>query len=175
MTLMLDDKKKIVDEVLAVASKALGVVAADYRGLTVVQMTKLRAAARKSGVYLRVVRNTLARRAVKDTEFACIADALTGPLVLAFAKDEPGAAARLFRDFCKDFEKLEVKVVALAGKLFDASQLDVIAKLPTRDEALSQLLAVMKEPVTKLARLLGAPQTKLVRTLVAVRDQKQAA
>lgn len=175
MTLTLEDKKAIVQEVSVVVKEALSVVGADYRGLTVSQMTTLRTAARESGVHLRIVRNTLARRAVKDTEFACIAEGLTGPMILAFAKDEPGAAARLFRTFCKDFDKLEVKVLAMAGKSLAVSQLNTIADLPTLDQALSMLLRTMKEPISKFVRTLAEPHTKLVRTFAAVRDQKQAA
>ncbi len=175
MTLTLEDKKLIVQEVSVVASSALSIVAAEYRGLTVVEMTKLRRLARKSGVHLRVVRNTLARRAVKDTPFACIADVLTGPLILGFAQEEPGAAAKLFRDYRKECDKLKISVVALQNQLLDVSQLEVIAALPTREEALSKLLAVMKEPISKFVRTLAEPHTKLVRTIAAVRDQKQQA
>lgn len=175
MALNLDQKKAIVSEVTEVASQALSLVAADYRGLTVAQMNALRKKARENGVYLRIVRNTLARLALKDTVFACVDEMLNGPLILAFSKEEPGAAARLLRDYVKEFESFEVKVIALGEKLLAASALDAVANLPTRDEALSKLMAVMKAPVEKLARTLAAPQVKLVRTLAAVRDQKQAA
>lgn len=174
MPLRLDDKQAIVAEVAEVASSAVSAVAADYRGLDAGQMTALRAEARNSGVYLRVVRNTLARRAVENTDFACMKDALVGPLILAFSKEEPSAAARLIKDFVKVNKELEVKLVAIGGQLLAAKAVDAVAKLPTYDEAIAQLMSVMKAPVTKLVGTLAAPHTKLVRTLVAIREQKQA-
>jgi large subunit ribosomal protein L10 len=175
VALRLEGKKEIVAEVAKVASSALSAVAAEYRGLTVTQMTKLRANARSSGVYLRVVRNTLARRAIEGTEFACMQESLVGPLLLAFSKDEPGAAARLVRDFAKDNEKLVVKVLSVGGQLLGPRDLDKLATLPTRPEAISTLMSVMLAPVTKLARTLAEPHAKLVRTIAAVRDQKAQA
>jgi large subunit ribosomal protein L10 len=172
MTLKLDGKKIIVTEVAEVAARAMAVVAAEYRGLTVEQMTKLRAQARSMGVYLRIVRNTLARRAVEGTAFACLQKALIGPLLLAFSEQEPSAAARLIRDFAKDNEKLIVKVLAFDGQLLEAKDLNRLANLPTRDEALASLMAVMKAPITKLVRTLAEPHAKMVRTVAAVRDQK---
>jgi len=138
-------------------------------------MTKLRADARNAGVYLRVVKNTLARRALTDTGYACMSDSLKGPLVLAFSKEEPAAAARVMRDFAKDNDKLVVKAIALSGKLLTPGDLVALATMPTREEALSQLMAVMKAPVEKLARTMNEVPGKLVRTIAAVRDQKQAA
>ena len=174
MTLRLEDKQAIVAEVAAVAKDALSAVAADYRGLTVDAMTRLRKTARESGIYLRVVRNTLARRAVQGTDFSCMADELVGPLVLAFSKTEPGAAARLLRDFSKDNDKLEVKVIALGGQLIPVKQLNTVASLPTRDEAIARLMSVMQAPITKLVRTMAETPTKFVRAVAAVRDQKQA-
>lgn len=173
MALRLEDKKAIVAEVAEVATNALSVVAADYRGLPVGNMTKLRAEARKAGVYMRVVRNTLARRALEGTEFDCLKDALVGPLLLAFSQNEPGAAAKLIRDFMKTNDKLQVKALAIGGKLLDAKQLDAVAKLPSKDEAISSLMSVMLAPVSKFVRTLAEPHAKLVRTIAAVRDQKQ--
>lgn len=170
-----EQKEAIVAEVAIVARGAHSAIAAEYRGLTVEQMTKLRQDARTAGVYLRVVRNTLARRALTDTGYACMSDSLKGPLVLAFSKEEPGAAARVMRDFAKDNDKLVVKVIALSGNLLTPGDLAALATMPTRDEALSQLLAAMKAPIGKLASTLQAPVGKLVRTVAAVRDQKQAA
>ena len=170
-----EQKEAIVAEVAIVASSAQSAIAAEYRGLTVEQMTKLRFNARKAGVYLRVVKNTLARRALTDTGYACMSDSLKGPLVLAFSKEEPAAAARVMRDFAKDNDKLVVKAIALSGKLLTPGDLAALATMPTREEALSKLLAVMKAPIEKLARTLKAPADKLVRTVAAVRDQKQAA
>jgi large subunit ribosomal protein L10 len=175
VTLRLEDKQAIVAEVAAVAKDALSAVAADYRGLTVDAMTRLRKTARESGIYLRVVRNTLARRAVDGTDFSCMKEALVGPLVLAFSKTEPGAAARLLRDFAKDNEKLEVKVIALGGQLVPIQQLNTVASLPTRDEAIARLMSVMQAPITKLVRTMAEAPTKFVRVVAAVRDQKQAA
>lgn len=175
MTLKLDDKKVIVAEVAEVAQKALSAIAANYRGLTVAQLDTLRRNARNSGVYLRVIRNTLARRAVENTDFACMQDALVGPLILGFSQEDPGAAARLFRDACKQYEKLEVKVIALGGELLDAKKLESVAKLPTRDEALSQMLSVMQAPIAKFVQTMAAVNVKLVRTLDAVRAEKAKA
>ncbi|MEJ2566309.1 MAG: 50S ribosomal protein L10 [Gammaproteobacteria bacterium] len=170
-----EQKEAIVAEVAIVARGAHSAIAAEYRGLSVGQMTKLRQDARNAGVYLRVVRNTLARRALTDTGYACMSDSLKGPLVLAFSKEEPGAAARIVRDFAKDNKQLVVKVIALNGKLLSPGDLVALATMPTREEALSQLLAVMKAPVEKLARTIKAPVDKLVKTVAAVREQKQAA
>lgn len=172
MTLTLAGKKAVVEEVAEVASKAISAVLADYRGLTVNQMTQLRAQARKARVYLRVVRNTLARRAFENTAFSCLHDQLVGPLFIALSLDSPSDAARLLKDFSKTFEKLDVKALSVGGKLYAPSQLDMVASLPTRDEALARLMMVMRAPIEKLARTLAAPQVKLVRTLVAVKESK---
>lgn len=173
--LTLDDKKAIVSEVAEVAANATAVVAADYRGLTVTEMTELRRSARETGVYLRVVKNTLAKRAVEGTEFACVVDKLEGPLVLAFSGEEPSSAARVIKEFAKEHKSLEAKIVAFDGELLGDSGLDALAKMPTRDQAISMLMSVMKAPVTKLVRTLAEPQNKLARTLAALRDQKDAA
>ncbi len=169
------DKQAIVEEVAGIAARAQSAIAADYRGLSVAEMTELRAKARAEGVKMRVVKNTLARRALEGTEFSCMSDGLVGPLILAFSLDSPSSAARVFNNFVKDHVKLQIKVIALGGKLLDPSELKTLASMPTRDEAISILMAVMKAPIEKLARTLAAPSTKLVRTLVAVRDAKQAA
>ena len=175
MALNLEDKKTLVAEVSAVAATALSVVAAEYRGLTVSQMTELRSKARSAGVYMRVVKNTLARKAMAGTSFECMSSALKGPLVLAFSKDDPGAAARVVKAFAKDNDKLVPTAVSLGGQLLGASALEKVASLPTREQALAQLMGVMKAPIQKLAAALAATPSKLVRTLAAVRDQKQAA
>lgn len=174
MTLRLEDKKAIVAEVGKVASSALAAVTAKYSGLTVGQMTALRKQAREKNVYLRVVRNTLARRAVENTSFVCLKDSLVGPLLLAFSQEEPGAAARLIRDFAKTNEKLVVMALAFDGQLLAAKDIDKLANLPTREEALASLMAIMKAPVTKLVRTMAEPHAKFVRTVAAVRDKKQA-
>lgn len=152
----LEAKKAIVAEVNDIASKALSAVVAEYHGLTVGQMTALRVKGREAGVYVKVVRNTLARRAVEGTEFACLNDALVGPLVYAFSIDEPGAAARLIRDFAKDNKAMQVKAVSIDGKAFPGSHLEAVAALPTKSEAISQLMSVILGPVSKLARTLAA-------------------
>jgi large subunit ribosomal protein L10 len=175
MPLNLEDKKALVTEVSAVAAKAQSVVAAEYRGITVGQMTELRAKARGQGVYMRVVKNTLARKALAGTSFEVIGPKLKGPLVLAFSKDDPGAAARVVKDFAKANEKLVPTLVSIGGQVLSGKDLEKVASLPTREQALSQLLGLLKAPIEKLARTLAEPQAKLVRTLAAVRDQKQAA
>lgn len=175
MVLKLEDKKTIVSEVADVASKAVSLIAAEYSGLTVSQVTGLRKTARETGVYMRVVRNTLARRALEGTQFACIQPALVGPLLLAFSKEDPGAAARLIKAFAKENDKLVVKALAVDSQLLPASGLEKLASLPTRDEAIAQVMSVMLAPVTKFVRTLAEPHAKLVRTIAAVRDQKQSA
>lgn len=173
MAISLAEKKAIVADVAEVAGAAHSAVAAEYRGLTVAEMTDLRVKAKAAGVYLRVVRNTLARRAVEGTDFECMQEGLTGPLVLAFATDDPGASARVIGDFAKDNDKLLVKLVAFGGKLLDPSELDALAKMPTREEALSQLVGVMQAPVSKFVRTMAEPTAKFARTVAAIRDQKQ--
>ena len=173
--LTVEDKKAIVAEVASNAVNAQSAIAAEYSGLSVDAMTRLRSNARQAGVYLRVVKNTLARRAVENTEFACIRDSLTGPLIYAFSHDEPAAAARVLNDFAKGNEQLVVKVVALRGKLLSPGDIKKLASMPTRDEAISQLMGVMKAPIEKLARTFAEPNNKLARTIAAIRDQKQAA
>jgi large subunit ribosomal protein L10 len=175
MPLKLEDKQALVAEVTAVAAKAQSVVAAQYRGLTVAQMTELRAKARSQGVYMRVVKNTLARRAIAGTSFEPIGPALKGPLVLAFSKDDPGAAARVVRDFGKANDKLVATLVSLGGEVLPGRDLEKVASLPTRLQALAMLLGVLKAPIEKLVRTLAEPQAKLARTLAAIREQKQAA
>jgi large subunit ribosomal protein L10 len=174
VALRLEQKQQIVAEVNEVAASALSAVIADYRGLTVAEMTEMRVKARESGVYLRVVRNTLAKRAVEGTEYECLNDAFVGPTLLAFSQEDPGAAARLIKDYAKDYAELEVKALSIGGTLLGADQIDLVAKLPTLDEARSMLMSVMQAPVVKLARSLNEMPGKLVRTIAAVRDQKQA-
>ncbi len=164
MALNLEGKKAVVEEVSKYAAKAHSAVAAEYRGLTVSEFTQLRKTARQTGVYLRVVKNTLAKRAVAGTEFECMQESLVGPLLIAFSMEDPGSAARLINDFAKTHDKLVTKAVAIGGKSFGPSELARLARLPTRDQGISLLMSVMKAPVEKL-----------VRTLAAVRDEKQAA
>lgn len=164
MALNLDGKKAVVEEVAEFAAKAHSAVAAEYRGLTVTELTELRKTARETGVYLRVVKNTLARRAIAGTEFECMQDGLVGPLLLAFSMEDPGCAARLISNFAKTHDKLITKIVAIGGQSYGPSELARLASLPTRDQGIGLLMSVMKAPVEKL-----------VRTLAEVRDLKQAA
>ena len=175
MALRLEDKKALVAEVNTVAQSALSVVAAEYRGLSVSKLTELRARARASGVYMRVVKNTLARRAVAGTQFECVGEKLKGPLILAFSQEDPGAAARLIRGFAKDNDKLVPTLVSLGGTVLSAKDLERVASLPTKEQALAQLLGVLKAPIGKFVRTLAEPHAKLVRTIAAVKDQKSAA
>ena len=175
MAIALEDKKAIVAEVNETATNALSLVIADARGVSVDGMTALRREARNNKVTLRVVRNTLAKRAFEGTEYECVNDALVSPSLFGFSMEDPGAAARLFKDFAKTNNKFEVKVLAVSGQMLGAEQLDVLAKLPTREEALSTLMSVMQAPVTKLARTMNEVPGKLVRTLAAVREQKEQA
>ncbi|WEJ62997.1 50S ribosomal protein L10 [Thiomicrorhabdus lithotrophica] len=163
MALNIEDKKLVVEEVSAVVSEAGSMVTAEYRGLTVEQMTDLRAKARAANVKVRVVKNTLARRAVAGTKFEDMAGTFTGPLVFAFSGEELGNAARVFKDFAKDNDALVVNSLSIGEGVMDASQLATVAALPTYDEAVAKLLFVMKEPVSKLAR-----------ALAAVKEQKEA-
>mgnify|MGYP000209089127 CR=1 FL=1 len=150
-------------------------ISAEYLGLTSEEMTTLRANARNGGVYLRVVKNTLARRALEGTDFACMNDALTGPLLLAFSQEDPGAAARVIKAFAKEHNKLVVKMLSVGGQLLPANDIERLASLPTKDQAISMLMSVMQAPITKLARTINEVPGKLVRTIAAVRDQKQSA
>jgi large subunit ribosomal protein L10 len=174
MALRLEDKKAFVKEVSAVAGESLSAVAAEYRGLSVSEMTELRKQARNAGVYMRVVKNTLARRAVEGTDFECMKDTLKGPILLAFAKDDPGAAARVIKDFAKGHEALKAVSLSTGGQLLPASDLARLADLPTLDQARAMLLGVMMAPLSKLVRTLAEPPAMLARTLSA-RGRQEAA
>ena len=173
MPLNLDDKKVLVAEVTELAKTALSVVAAEYRGLTVTQMTDLRSKARAQGVSMRVVKNTLARKAFAGTAFEPVGPKLKGPLVLAFSKDDPGAAARVVKAFAKDHEKLIATLVSIGGDVLPGKDLERIASLPTRDQARAQLLGVLKAPLQKLAATIAAPNTNLVRTIAAYAEKRK--
>lgn len=175
MAIGLEDKKAIVADVNETATNALSLVVADARGVTAGAMDNLRKQARENGVSLRVVRNTLAKRAIQGTDFECITDSLSGPSIFGFSMEDPGAAARLFKDFAKEQEKFEVKVLSVGGQSLEASQIDVLAKLPTLEQALGQLASVMIAPVTKMVRTFNEVPTKVTRVVAAVRDQKQDA
>jgi large subunit ribosomal protein L10 len=167
MPLHFEAKKAVVAEVSSVAQNAQSAVAAEYRGLSVAEMTQLREQARNADVYLKVVKNTLARRAVAGTEFECMSDSLTGPLLLAFSREDPGAAARVIKGFAKDHDKLVPVVVALGGELIDAKDIGRVADLPTLDEARASLVGMLAAPAGRLVRTLAEPGAMLARVLGA--------
>lgn len=175
MALTLEQKKQVVADVSEVAANAYSVVAAEYHGIEVGQMTELRNNAREKGVVLKVVKNSLAKRAFEGTNFECMSDGLTGPLILAFAMEDLGSAARVVKDFNKEHKLLDAKIIAVGGEAFGPEELERVASLPTRDEALAILMATMKAPVTKLARTMKEVPGKFVRTVAAVKDAKEAA
>ena len=174
MALRLQDKKALVKEVNAVAGDSVTAVAAEYRGLSVEEMTELRREARSAGVYLRVVKNTLARRAVEGTEFECMQDTLKGPILLAFAKEDPGAAARVIKKFAKEHDALQAVSLSVGGQLLPGSDLAKLAELPTLDQARAILLGVFVAPMSQLVRTLAEPPAMLARTLSARGEQEAA-
>jgi len=174
MALRLEDKRALVEEVNAVAGDSVTAVAAEYRGLSVAEMTELRKEARSAGVYLRVIKNTLARRAVMGTEFECMQDTLKGPILLAFAKDDPGAAARVIKDFAKGHNALQAVSLSAGGQLLPGSDLSKLADLPTLDQARVMLLGVMLAPMSQLVRTIAEPSAMLARTLSARAEQEAA-
>jgi large subunit ribosomal protein L10 len=171
MALNLEEKKALVAEVNSVAASAHSAIAAEYRGLTVGEMTELRAEARNSGVYIKVVKNSLARLAVEGTEFQCMKERLSGPLLLAFSKEDPGSAARVIKGFSKDHDKLVTVSVSIGGELYDATDLDRLAALPTLDEARAMFLRTLNGPLTQLVRVLAEPAAMLARTVQARSEQ----
>jgi large subunit ribosomal protein L10 len=172
--LNLDDKKTVVAEVSAEIANAQSIIVAEYRGLGVVDLTALRANARKSGVYLRVVKNTLVRRAISGTPFEGLSEQLTGPLIYGISKD-PVAAAKLLNDFAKGNDKLAIKVGAMPNYVMDVARVKALATMPSREELLSKLLGTMQAPITQFVRTLNEVPTKFVRGLAAVRDAKETA
>ncbi len=174
MALNLEQKKAVVSEIASVAQDAHSLVAAEYRGSSVELMTAMRADARKNGVYLRVAKNTLVKRAVEGTDYECVQDSLVGPLLFAFSQEDPGCAARLIKEHAKENDKLEVKFLSIGGDLLAASELGRLADLPTKDQAISILMSVMKAPITKFVRTLAEPHAKLTRTIAAIKDSKAA-
>ena len=175
MPLNLDDKKAIVAEVSETAAQALSLVVADARGVDVNDMNALRTKARAENVQLRVIRNTLAKRAFAETDYACVEDVLVGPSLFAFSMEDPGAAARLFKDFAKGNDSFEVKALSVSGQLLGKDQIDVLANLPTLEQALGMLASVTLAPVTKLVRTLNEVPTKVTRVVAAVKTQKEEA
>jgi len=175
MSLTLEQKQSIVAEVNAVASTAQAAIAAEYAGLSVAQMTALRVQARAAGVFVKVVKNTLARRAVAGTAFECLTEKLAGPLLLVFSAEDPGAGARVVRDFAKDNQKLIPVAIAFGGQVRGPEDLQALATLPTLDEARARLLGMLEAPASQLVRTLAEPGAAFVRVLAAYRDQQQAA
>ncbi len=171
MSLNLEQKQAVVAEVSKVIADAQAAAVAEYRGLTVAQMTVLRQTARKAGVYVRIVKNTLARRAVQGSAFECMQDQFVGPLAFVASKD-PVAVAKTLTEFAKDNEKLVLKAGAMNGKLLSQAEMKALAALPGRDQLLAMLMGTMKAPVQKFVATLNEVPAKFVRTLAAVRDQK---
>jgi large subunit ribosomal protein L10 len=174
MAQRLEDKKTFVEEINAVAGESISVVVAGYRGLSGAEMTELRREARAAGVYLRVVKNTLARRAVVGTDFECIKETLNGPILLAFGKEDPGAAARVIKDFGSRHKALQAVSLAAGGQLLPAEDLARMAELPTLEQGRAILLGVMLAPMTKLVRTLAEPSAMLARTMSARGSQEAA-
>lgn len=172
MSLNLEQKQALVAEVSAEVAKAQAIVLAEYRSLTVGHMTDLRKKARNSGVYLRVLKNTLARRAVADTPFAGLADKMVGPLAYGISAD-PVAVAKVLHEFSRENDKLVIKGGAMANAVMSPKQVGDLAKMPSRQELLSMLLGTMQAPIAKFARTLNEVPGKFVRTLAAVNEQKQ--
>ena len=175
MALHLEDKMAIVASVHQTASAAISLVVADARGVNVTDITALRKRAREQGVRLRVIKNSLARRAFRGTEFECLDTDLAGPSLFGFSMEEPGAAARLFKEFAKENAAFDIKVMSIGGQVLDGTKVDVLASLPTREQALTQLASVMIAPVTKLVRTFNEVPAKVTRVIAAVRDQKRDA
>ena len=174
MAIKLTQKKEIVEEVAKVARAAVSAVLADYRGMTVAEMNAMRVRARENGVYVRVVRNTLAKKALEGSEFSCLEDALVGPTLVAFSEEDPGAAARLLKDYSKEIESFEVKAIAIGGESFGPDRIDIVASLPTLDQARSMFLSVLLAPITKFTRTLNEFPSGVVRVLGAVRDKRHS-
>ena len=173
MALKIEDKKRIVEEVAAIAADAKSAIAIDYHGIAANRMTDLRKQAREQSVRIRVIKNSLARRALADTPFACMNEHLSGPMMVAFSLDDPAAAARIIHDLVKEIKDIEVKLISLDGELHDISKLKKLAELPTYEQALSLMMAVMKAPIEKLLRTIKAPVIQVVRVVVATREQKE--
>jgi large subunit ribosomal protein L10 len=175
VALRLEDKQAIVAAVNETAQSALSLVVADARGVTVTKITALRKQAREANVDLRVIKNTLAKRAFAGTDFECASSALSGPSLFGFSMEDPGAAARLFKEFAKENSAFEIKALSVSGQLMGPEKIDVLAKLPTRDQALAQLVSVMIAPVTKLVRTLNEVPSKITRVVAAVGESKKDA
>ena len=175
MALRLEDKQALVAEVNEVAANSESVVAAEYRVLSVAQMTEFRVKARSEGVYVRVIKNTLAKRAIQGTDYECLAEVLKGPLLLAFSREDPGAAARVIRDFAKANEDLATKAVVIGRTLYGAEDLNRLASLPNLDQARGMLLGILQAPLAQLVRTLAEPPAMLARVLGVRSDGESSA
>jgi len=164
----IQEKRRVVAEINSAMNGTVAVVIADYRGLSANDFTALRMRAKSANVSLRVVRNALARRAVRDTRFDCLQEAFKGPVLLGFSNDELSAPAKLFRSFIKENHSLEVKAISLGDELLDADKIDLIAGMPDRNEALAQLLCILKAPMTQLAQALLDIPGQVVRAIEQV-------
>ena len=169
-----DEKVNIVRDVKEVASNASSLVISDARGLKVSELSEIRTKANESGIHIQVIKNSLAKLAFEGTDFGCSDEVLTGPSLFAFSFEEPGAAAKLLKTYAKNFDELEIKALVVEGQLLDGSQIDILANLPSKEEAYSLIANVLQAPVSKFATLLNEVPSKLARVLSAVRDQKEA-
>ena len=174
MALNLNDKKNIVAQINETANQSLSLVIADARGVDVSDMNALRSQARKENIELKVVRNTLAKKAFESTDYACVESILVGPSLFAFSMEDPGSAARLLKGFAKENDNFEIKALAVSGQLLHKEQIDVLAKLPTRDQALGMLANIMLAPITKFVRTLNEVPTQTVRVLAAIKTHKES-
>ena len=174
MSLSLEEKKVVVAQVASVLSESQVAVVAEYRGLTVAEITDLRRRAREAGVFLKVVKNTLAKRAIKDSDFVCLEEHFVGPLALA-ASEDPVAVAKVLSNFAKDNERLEIKVGAMSGALLSFADIQALASLPGRNELLAMLVGTLQAPIQKFVQTLNELPASFVRTLAAVRDAKAGA
>ena len=173
MSLSIEDKQSVVKELNTIASSSVSGAIADYSGLNVAEITELRTKAREAGLYLKVVKNTLSKRAFSDTSFECLIENLKGPIIIALSKDDLASPARLFKDFGKDYEQLRTVGLSINGAAYPASDLERIAKLPSKDEAYSMLMGLMKAPIEKTVRLLNEVPTKFVRLSNAMKDKQE--
>ena len=173
MPLTIEQKKVVVEELNSIASLSVSAAIAEYRGLNVAEITKLRTRARESGVYLKVVKNSLSKKALADTNFECLTQALQGPIIIALSADNLASPARLFKDFGKDYEHLKTVGLAIDGDAYPSSDLDRIARLPTRDEAYSIIAGLMKAPIEKALRTLNEVPIKLARLILAIKENQE--
>ena len=173
MPLRIEQKKAVVEELHSIASSSVSAAIAEYRGLNVAEITKLRTKARESEIYLKVVKNSLSKKALADTNFECLTQALQGPIIIALSADDLASPARLFKDFGKDYEHLKTVGLAVDGDVFPSSELDRIAKLPTRNEAYSTIVGLMKAPIEKALRTLNEIPVKFTRLILAVKENKE--